>query len=60
MNAAEKMGTVGFGTRLNLEPTKKPPFQGEFKGGEEEVRTPDLSDANAALSQLSYFPDGWT
>ncbi len=26
-------------------------------GGEEEDRTPDLSVANAALSQLSYFPE---
>jgi hypothetical protein len=25
-------------------------------GGEEEDRTPDLRIANAALSQLSYFP----
>jgi hypothetical protein len=25
-------------------------------GGEEEDRTPDLCIANAALSQLSYFP----
>ena len=25
-------------------------------GGEEEDRTPDLGIANAALSQLSYFP----
>jgi hypothetical protein len=49
------MGTVGFGTRLNLNPTP-PPILGGINGGEEEVRTPDLSDANAALSQLSYFP----
>ena len=27
-------------------------------GGEEEDRTPDLCIANAALSQLSYFPEG--
>ena len=26
-------------------------------GGEEEDRTPDLCIANAALSQLSYFPE---
>ena len=26
------------------------------RGGEEEDRTPDLCIANAALSQLSYFP----
>ncbi len=28
----------------------------ELDGGEEEDRTPDLRIANAALSQLSYFP----
>ena len=28
----------------------------ELNGGEEEDRTPDLCIANAALSQLSYFP----
>ena len=28
----------------------------EPDGGEEEDRTPDLRIANAALSQLSYFP----
>jgi hypothetical protein len=25
-------------------------------GGDREIRTPDLCDANAALSQLSYIP----
>ena len=30
----------------------------KFGGGEEEDRTPDLCIANAALSQLSYFPGG--
>ena len=28
----------------------------EVRGGDEEDRTPDLRIANAALSQLSYFP----
>ena len=28
-------------------------------GGEEGDRTLDLSHANAALSQLSYFPMSW-
>ncbi len=28
----------------------------DFLGGDEEDRTPDLSVANAALSQLSYVP----
>ena len=31
-------------------------LQGLCPGGEEEDRTPDLCIANAALSQLSYFP----
>lgn len=30
--------------------------KGFGRGGEEEDRTPDLCIANAALSQLSYFP----
>ena len=32
-------------------------FVGLSVGGEEEDRTPDLRIANAALSQLSYFPE---
>jgi hypothetical protein len=28
----------------------------EFFGGDRGIRTPDLCDANAALSQLSYIP----
>ena len=28
-------------------------------GGDERIRTADLCDANAALSQLSYVPDGY-
>ncbi len=38
---------MGKGNRERL------PFK---NGGEEEDRTPDLCIANAALSQLSYFP----
>src|SRR5687767_13655865 len=35
----------------------KPSHSRRFEyGGEEEDRTPDLCIANAALSQLSYFP----
>jgi hypothetical protein len=35
---------------------KGPAVAGPGSGGEEEDRTPDLCIANAALSQLSYFP----
>ena len=28
-------------------------------GGDRGIRTPDLCDANAALSQLSYIPTGF-
>ena len=35
---------------------KKSLHETENDGGEEEDRTPDLCIANAALSQLSYFP----
>ena len=28
----------------------------EFHGGDRGIRTPNLCDANAALSQLSYIP----
>jgi site-specific DNA recombinase len=28
-------------------------------GGDRGIRTPDLCDANAALSQLSYIPSGY-
>ena len=30
-----------------------------YNGGPEEARTPDLLNANQALSQLSYRPDNW-
>ena len=33
-----------------------PELQGHELGGDRGIRTPDLCDANAALSQLSYIP----
>ena len=50
--------TTRDGDGGNGAPPKKTPAmdEGFLEGGEEGVRTPDLSDANAALSQLSYFP----
>ena len=33
-----------------------PELQGHYFGGDRGIRTPDLCDANAALSQLSYIP----
>ncbi len=40
--------------RDQLKSALKPYF-----GGPEEDRTPDLLNANQALSQLSYRPDKW-
>ncbi len=39
---------------------KKPTVLSRLRGngGDEEDRTPDLGIANAALSQLSYIPNG--
>src|SRR4051812_37244287 len=31
-------------------------YKGKVFGGDRGIRTPDLCDANAALSQLSYIP----
>jgi hypothetical protein len=39
-----------------LQVFKNSDIHGIENGGEEEDRTPDLCIANAALSQLSYFP----
>ena len=33
--------------------------EAELAGGAEEIRTPDLRRAKAALSQLSYGPSGF-
>ena len=39
-------------------PLGSPPAQPTHDGGDEGTRTPDLRDANAVLSQLSYIPTG--
>jgi hypothetical protein len=39
-----------------INPASTNPFINERIGGAEEDRTPDLRDANATLSQLSYCP----
>jgi hypothetical protein len=53
------MATVGFGSKSSTKGDEAGlvgPITNRENGGEEGARTPDLSDANAALSQLSYFP----
>ena len=57
------MATVGFGSKSSSKEDEAGligPITNRENGGEEGARTPDLSDANAALSQLSYFPEDAT
>ena len=54
------MDTAGFGSKSSTDVDPRHlvgPIVDRVNGGEEGARTPDLSDANAALSQLSYFPE---
>ena len=53
INFLTPSNTKGSGLLLIL---KNLTWPFNFSGGDKGIRTPDLCDANAALSQLSYIP----
>ena len=57
---SEDLGSRKISCRLNLVKENKEREQASFAkvtfGGDRGIRTPDLCDANAALSLLSYIP----